>query len=134
MSVCQCVQVCTSLCLCLCVSHVALPLTLLTRLQGQTYALLDSLRRNMCAKYFLVPDDDAEVKQVVGEIQQTTRLVASRSEDLSFALDLGTVLLDHVQRFAEHNSTSVLGDALPCWKFVNAALHVLSVFRPWPSV
>lgn len=87
----------------------------------------------MCAEYFVVPYDHAEVKQVVGETREVTRLVASRSEDVTFALNLGTVLLDHVQRFAERESTSVLGDDLPCGKFVSAALHVLCIFRPWPS-
>ena len=55
----------------------------------------------MCATFLVVPPDDAEVKQVVGETQEIVRQVESRSEDVSFAQDLGMVLLDHVHRLAQ---------------------------------
>lgn len=72
-------------------------------LQTETHAQLDSLRSDMCAGYLVVPHDDAEVRQVVGETREIIRPVAGRAEDVSFAMDLSRVLLDHVKQFAQHD-------------------------------
>ena len=50
----------------------------------------------MCGTYLVVPHDNSEVRKVIGETQQVTRAAASRSEDISFATNLGRVLLKHV--------------------------------------
>ncbi|DBB05724.1 TPA: hypothetical protein ACH3X1_012325 [Trebouxia sp. C0004] len=79
----------------------------------QTYALQDRLQKNMCASYLIISPDHAEVKQVVGETREITRLVSSRSEDVTFATDLGTVLLDHLTHLIELDSKTLMGaDAL----------------------
>lgn len=69
-------------------------------LQSVTFAILQRLKKNMSASFVTVSPEHEEVKQVVGTTQEMTRLVASRSEDVTFAKDLSLVLLDHVQRFA----------------------------------
>ena len=79
-------------------------------LQSQTYALQVSLQKNMCASYLIISADHAEVKQVVGETREITRLVATRSEDVTFAMNLGTVLIDHLKLFTEPDSMSVMGE------------------------
>ncbi len=66
----------------------------------------------MSATFVVVPHDHAEVKHVVGDTREITRVVASRSEDIAFALDLGRVLLSHVERLAELDATSPIGDTL----------------------
>ncbi|KAA6429036.1 MAG: retinoic acid inducible I [Trebouxia sp. A1-2] len=82
-------------------------------LQAQTYALQDRLQKNMCASYLIISADHAEVRQVVGETQESTRLVATRSEDVTFAMNLGTVLLDHLTQLTELDSMILMGaDAL----------------------
>jgi hypothetical protein len=81
-------------------------------LQTQTYALQDRLQKNMCASYLIISADHVEVKQVVGETREITRLVATRYEDVTFAMDLGTVLLDHLKLFTEPDSMTVIGELL----------------------
>lgn len=85
-------------------------LKLLSMLQTQTYALQDRLQKNMCASYLIISPDHAEVKQVVGEAREVTRLVATRFEDVTFAMDLGTVLLDHLTQLTELDSMTVMGE------------------------
>ncbi|KAL0044320.1 hypothetical protein WJX82_011427 [Trebouxia sp. C0006] len=79
----------------------------------QTYALQDRLQKNMCASYLIISADHAEVKQVVGETREITRLVATRYEDVTFARDLGTVLLDHLTQMTELDFITLMdADAL----------------------
>ena len=59
----------------------------------------------MCASFLVVPSDDVEVREVVGKTHELTRQVGSRCEDAKIALDLGRVLFDHVERFAQHDMT-----------------------------
>ena len=87
-------------------------LTALHVLQVQTYAKRDSLAWNMCGSYLVVQHDNIEVQQVNGETQEITRLVASRSEDISFATNLGSVLLKHVSCLKEQQASTSTGDAL----------------------
>ena len=60
----------------------------------------------MRASFLVVPSDDAEVRRVVGETHEIMRQVGSRPEDVSVAMDLGRVLLDHVECFAQHDLTA----------------------------
>ncbi len=85
---------------------------MLPTLQTQTYALQDRLQKNMCASYLIISADHAEVKQVVGETQEITRPVATRYEDVTFAKDLGTVLLHHLTQLTEHDSMTLIGELL----------------------
>lgn len=64
----------------------------------------------MCASYLIISADHAEVRQVVGETQESTRLVATRSEDVTFAMNLGTVLLDHLTQLTELDSMILMGE------------------------
>lgn len=75
-------------------------------LQTETQDQLDSLRSNMHASFLIVPSDDAAVRQVVGETQDIVRQVGNRPEDVSFAMNLSRVLLEHVERFAQHDLTA----------------------------
>ncbi len=79
-------------------------------LQTQTYALQDRLQKNMCASYLIISIDHAEVKQVVGDTQEITRLVAIRYEDVTFAKNLGTVVLGHVTQLTELDSKTLMGE------------------------
>lgn len=79
-------------------------------LQTQTYALQDRLQKNMCTSYLIISADHAEVKQVVGETREITRLVATRYEDVTFARDLGTVLLDHLTQMTELEFITLMGE------------------------
>ena len=80
---------------------------------------------NMSATCLVVPDDNAEVKQVIGETQQITRQVATRTEDLTFAKNLGRVLLKNVSCLAEQQALPLTGDGFHahdrcCWTSVPA--------------
>lgn len=83
---------------------------MLSILQTQTYALQDRLQKNMCASYLIISPGHAEVKQVVGETREITRLVATRSEDVTFAMNLGAVLLDHLTQLTECDSMTLMGE------------------------
>lgn len=72
----------------------------------------------MCATFLVVPHDDAEVRQVVGETHETMRQVGGRAEDVSFAMDLSRALLDHVKQLAQHD-TITQGNTWACLTFVS---------------
>ena len=78
----------------------------------------------MCASYLIISPDHAQVKQVVGETQEITRLVATRSEDVTFAMNLGTVLLDHLIQMTELDSMTLMGELcrLARWSIITSAL------------
>ena len=103
-------------------------------LQSQTYALQDRLQKNMCASYLIIPADHAEVKQVVGETREMTRLVATRSEDVTFAMDLGTVLILHLTQMTELDSMTLMGEL--CWlaRWCIAILSALLLYAVAPVV
>ena len=61
--------------------------------------MLENLKANLCAIFLTVPQDNAEVRQVIGTTQEVVRKVESRPEDSSFALSLGNVLLQHATSF-----------------------------------
>ena len=75
-------------------------------LQTETQDQLDSLRSNMRASFLVVPFDDAEVKQEVVQTHEIMRQVGKRPEDVSFAMDLSSILLEHVDHFAQHDLTA----------------------------
>ena len=68
-------------------------------IQATTYSLLANLKSNLCATYLHVSPDHVEVRQVSGTTQEITKEVAGRSEDASFACNLGNVLLRHATSF-----------------------------------
>lgn len=107
-------------------------LTLWSVLQTQTYALQDRLQKNMCASCLIISADHAEMKQVVGETQEITRLVATRYDDVNFARDLGTVLLDHLTQTTELDSMTLMGElcCLATWCIIILSALLLYVGAP----